>query len=221
MKKIMFNDKYGLTQAVLDGRKTQTRRIVSESLIDDYENWLDDVMCIAVPAGTTFERIEDFLIKRSKLRVGDIVAIAQSYKDLGYKKKQYTRKEDSGYGYLYSELVDEIPMPWPINGFSNKMFVNPELMPHQIRITNVRVERLQDISYEDCIKEGVDLNTRQYGSNGNKYYCVRGLGNCRGVDCYNYDTPRGAYAALIDKVSGKGTWEKNPYVFVYDFELVK
>lgn len=217
----MFNDKYGLTQAVLDGRKTQTRRIVSESLIDDYENWLDDVMCIAVPAGTTFERIEDFLIKRSKLRVGDIVAIAQSYKDLGYKKKQYTRKEDSGYGYLYSELVDEIPMPWPINGFSNKMFVNPELMPHQIRITNVRVERLQDISYEDCIKEGVDLNTRQYGSNGNKYYCVRGLGNCRGVDCYNYDTPRGAYAALIDKVSGKGTWEKNPYVFVYDFELVK
>lgn len=31
MKKIMFNDKYGLTQAVLDGRKTMTRRIVSEN----------------------------------------------------------------------------------------------------------------------------------------------------------------------------------------------
>ena len=27
MKKIMFNDKYGLTQSVLEGRKTQTRRI--------------------------------------------------------------------------------------------------------------------------------------------------------------------------------------------------
>lgn len=198
----MFNTKLGLEQAVLEGRKTQTRRIVSESLIDDYENWLDDVMCIAVPAGTTYERIEDFLIKRSKLRVGEIVAIAQSY--------------DSFYD-------DECnPTLFPNGaGWTNKMFVKPELMPHQIRITNVRVERLQDISYEDCIKEGVELNTRQYGSNGNKYYCVRGLGNCRGVDCYNYDTPRGAYAALIDKVSGKGTWEKNPYVFVYDFELVK
>ena len=30
-----------------------------------------------------------------------------------------------------------------------------------------------------------------------------------------------AYEILIDKVSGKGTWERNPYVFVYDFELVK
>ncbi len=34
-------------------------------------------------------------------------------------------------------------------------------------------------------------------------------------------TPRGAFAALIDKISGKGTWESNPYVFVYEFELVK
>ena len=35
MKKIMFSDKFLLTQAVLDGRKTQTRRIVSQSLIVD------------------------------------------------------------------------------------------------------------------------------------------------------------------------------------------
>ena len=34
-------------------------------------------------------------------------------------------------------------------------------------------------------------------------------------------TPSKAYAELIDKVSGKGTWESNPYVFVYDFELIK
>ena len=34
-------------------------------------------------------------------------------------------------------------------------------------------------------------------------------------------TPREAYAALIDKISGKGTWASNPYVFVYEFELVK
>lgn len=33
-------------------------------------------------------------------------------------------------------------------------------------------------------------------------------------------SPKFAYAALIDKVSGKGTWESNPYVFVYDFELI-
>ena len=34
MKKIMFNDRYGLTQAVLDGRKTMTRRIIPDIWID-------------------------------------------------------------------------------------------------------------------------------------------------------------------------------------------
>lgn len=36
-----------------------------------------------------------------------------------------------------------------------------------------------------------------------------------------YRTAKKAYAALIDKISGKGTWDSNPYVFVYEFELVK
>lgn len=190
----MFNTKLGLEQSVLEGRKTQTRRIVGESLIDDYENWLDDVMCIAVPAGTTFERIEDFLIKRSKLRVGEIVAIAQSY--------------DSFYD-------DECnPTLFPNGaGWTNKMFVKPELMPHQIRITNVRVERLQDISDEDCLKEGI--MKWDAGQTDIPFYTYK---NSKKND---FDTPREAYASLIDKVSGKGTWEKNPYVFVYDFELVK
>lgn len=35
MKKILFNDKYGLTQAVLEGRKTQTRRIIKFNAVDD------------------------------------------------------------------------------------------------------------------------------------------------------------------------------------------
>lgn len=35
-----------------------------------------------------------------------------------------------------------------------------------------------------------------------------------------FDTPREAFASLIDRVSGKGTWDRNPFVFVYDFELV-
>lgn len=36
-----------------------------------------------------------------------------------------------------------------------------------------------------------------------------------------YPDPCEAYSVLIDRISGKGTWDSNPYVFVYDFELVK
>ena len=208
MKKIMFNTKLGLEQAVLEGRKTQTRRIVNESLIDCYDNWLEDVMCISVPAGTTFERIEDFLIKRSKLRVGEIVAVAQSYKDI------FSAFSPN------PQLNISVKNPTDTAGWNNKMFVKPELMPHQIRITDVRVERLQDISDEDCLKEGVVKDTCKTYFNG---YTVK-----FSLDQYNnilssewFRTPREAFAHLINKVSKKGSWESNPYVFVYDFELVK
>jgi hypothetical protein len=97
------------------------------------------------------------------------------------------------------------------------MFVSADMMPHQIRITNVRVERLQDISDEDCLREGIV-----------EYTC--NLYEYRGI-CYSFEgdktkmgthkTPREAFAALIDKVFGKGTFDSNPWVFVYEFELVK
>ena len=97
------------------------------------------------------------------------------------------------------------------------MFVRPDLMPHHIRMTDVRVERLQDISDECCLKEGVVKDTCKTYFNG---YTVK-----FSLDQYNnilssewFRTSREAFAHLIDKVSGKGTWERNPYVFVYDFE---
>ena len=114
-----------------------------------------------------------------------MVAVAQSYSEIGIK-----------------------PLPFCEAGWRNKMFVRADLMPHHIRITNVRVEQLQDISDEDCIKEGIFV-----GTSGITYHVMNLGGGCA-------NTPRDAYAALIDRISGKGTWESNPYVFVYDFELV-
>lgn len=40
-----------------------------------------------------------------------------------------------------------------MDGWDNKMFVRAEHMPHRIRITDIRVERLQDISDEDCLRK--------------------------------------------------------------------
>ena len=38
---------------------------------------------------------------------------------------------------------------------------------------------------------------------------------------YHYGTPREAYSALFDSIYGKGTWDSNPYVWVYDYKLIK
>ena len=177
MKKIMFNDKYGLTQAVLEGRKTMTRRVVKGE----------------IPLGN-WEETE----KYAPYQVGEVVAIAQSYKDI---------YNDAYHIGLYGRTA----------GWTNKMYVAAYRMPHHIKITNIRVERLQDISDDDCLREGVRLwedAVPEYQSNPlGKLYEIAGRWD-------GYKTPREAFAALIYNVSGKGTWESNPLVWVYEFELV-
>ena len=203
MKKIMFNDRYGLTQAVLDGRKTQTRRITCDDLVTlntGYKVMPEEIFC---EEGIWYYKFKNGHINKMiklhlpKYKIGEVVAVAQSYKDAGIE--DVTDKD----GFLYHTFT--------IAGWDNKMFVQAAVMPHQIRITNVRIERLQDISDEDCLKEGVRKVVNENGIDV-QYYV--GHDAC-------FETPREAFAYLIDKISGKGTWERNPYVFVYDFELVK
>ena len=182
MQKIMFNDKYGLTKAVLEGRKTMTRRAVPEKLIR------------AIEGGAP-----GFAVMESKYKVGEVVAVAQSYHALNKA------------GFVAPELCEHTCEDSP--GYSNKMFVRADLMPYQIRITNVRVERMQDLSDEDCMKEGIFWDYGDYPYMATKMYKYN--------DKDEYIHPKSAFAALIDKVSGKGTWDRNPWVFVYEFELVK
>ena len=213
MKKIMFNDRYGLTKAVLEGRKTMTRRLVPPRF---YEDILPGVF-------------EEEVASKSYYKIGEVVAVAQKYLDL--------RNCDAFY-----EALDKADPSFPLEcikgekGCYNKMFVKAEWMPHRIRITGIKVERLQDISEEDCLREGIDEDSaegsllywwsvphegisweeykkRCYELSRHEYKGKPGS--------YYWETPQEAFACLIDKVSGKGTWNRNPYVFAYTFELVK
>lgn len=206
MKKIMFNDKYGLTQAVLNGRKTITRRTVTDKLIEKYNEWRIDVDCIALPPGSSIETLSEYLIKHASYTVGEVVGIAQSYQDID----RFHRK---GKNAAYLEYLDSIlPELKLYPGWSNKMFVKADLMPHHIEITGIKVERLQDISDEDCLKEGIEEHLKgvQYGFSSNIGY----------IGQYPFSNPREAFAALIDRISSKGIWGSNPYVWAYEFELI-
>lgn len=198
MKKIMFNDKYGLTQAVLEGRKTQTRRIA------DTAGRLRDITVRLALEGLKkgkaclFDKGRPLALSAYKL--GETIAIAQRYEDMA--------KDDELFR-LCSKFLGRIIFE---KGCHNKMFVKAGFMPHRIRITNIRVERLQDISEEDCIAEGI-WRDDNVGLEGTTYW-YHGLANS------SFRTPQQAYASLIDRISGKGTWESNPHVFVYYFELI-
>lgn len=210
MKKIMFNDRFGLTEAVLAGRKTQTRRMIkSKRMIARHWNpafnadqcyYTDERgKCQLIDADT-----DKIIVPMYK--VGEVVAVAQSYESIFHSKHSPN-----------DFLLDSSNMNPKYCGvaFNNKMFVRADLMPHHIRITDVRVERLQDISDEDCLAEGIGY----VNGYSDSYYFGHGVKTGKGWIRLG-NSYRDAYAALIDKISGKGTWESNPYVFVYDFELV-
>lgn len=203
----MFADRYGLTDAVIEGRKTMTRRLVSDRLWEmwtNYDDFCNSVIGGIARGGTSVSREYyrecDFFKDKCRYKVGEVVAVAQCY----YNAFS-SRCDIPVYG------ADRTP------GWLNKMFVRADLMPHQIRIIGIRCERLQDISDEDCMKEGVVDVT--YFKTGGRPYELFALPGHEHEETFN--TPRQAFAALIDKMSGRGTWDRNPWVVVYEFELVK
>lgn len=199
MPKIMFNERYGLETAVLKGVKTVTRRICSVQ--PPYER---NEIAFPVFAGdgensplygafcwVNKDNPKEFTKWcRTPYKWDDIVAIAQCYNDIPD---------------IYSRVsIDELPLKSA--GWRNKMFVKAKHMPNRIKIKKVGIQHLQDISDEDCLKEGI----RRYTKDGTvfKYDLVDGFEMFSWKDMPR--SPREAFAALIDKISGKGTWDKTP-----------
>lgn len=219
MEKIMFNDRYGLTRAVVDLIKTNTRRL--EKSLDvlplDYNPLLTEFQfeysdgLIVVRRLFKGTHVQTYHLK-PRYKIGEEVAVAQSYSNLReVLAKRNFKRTDALYDKFYramqmGETHDGMP------GWGNKMFVRADIMPHRIRITDIKAERLQDISDVDAIKEGILAGVqepRMYG-----FRLPKGT-------VLSFLTPREAFAALIDRISGKGIWERNPWVFAYEFELVK
>lgn len=198
MKKMMFNDRYGLTQAVIDGRKTVTRRIVSQPFFTLAWDERGDTLVYENDFG-------DFIdIRRSRYcpyKIGEVVAVAQRYDSFLHPNNGVIEHD-----YQTTACTSK--------GWDNKMFVKADLMPHQIQIRDLRIERLQDIS-DDYFKEGITFLVSADDGRIQWGYADEHL------RYYMFDSPREAFASLIDKVSGRGTWDRNPFVWRIEFQLVK
>lgn len=227
----MFNERFGLQQAVFDRLKTDTRRIEKCLSVLPTEFGEGEYVVPHLENGKFIVRkywqgaLLDTYTIVPKFKVGDVVAIAQRYKELGY-----------------TGFIVEKGKPVQVEkskGWSNKMFVKAELMQRHVEITNVRLQRLQDISEEDCRKEGIipvtwrqyhkqdwnDLSPQRYTDHN-----VWTLPKFReGIedpwaesdpDEYMAETAKVAFAVLIFKLMGRKVWDSNPWVLVYSFKLL-
>lgn len=220
MRKIMFNDRYDLTLKVLSGQKTQTRR-------EAYDKPMQYEPRIGYEDGHLILLDGWFRVAKSLYREGEEVAVAQCYEDaiLSVGEEEWNKLHK---WYCIDNLRAR-------PGLHNKMFVRADLMPHRIRIKSIKAERLQNISTEDCLKEGLDedcgegIHPYWWHIDPNRHEDWRKISDevarhgfdRHGKPCtFFWETAQSAYKALIDRLD-KTMWERNPWVFVYDFELIK
>lgn len=213
MQKINFNERFGLETAVLKNIKECTRRI--EKASNEYKSWLElgfkATGRYIINKGVELQRSanNEYIYLKTRYQIGEIVAIAQCY-DKVYRETDFELTAN-GRDFIHDELDKMMSTDKPQAGWTNKLFVRAELMPHHIEITDVRIERLQDISEDDCLKEGIV-----------KTNCVAPYGFPIGNGKWkNFRTPKDAFFNLITNICGSKVWNDNSYIVRYGFKLLK
>lgn len=259
MKPILFSTP--MVQAILDGRKTQTRRecklniFIKEDgeIIGDYQGGHSFDMCYFdknvdwhyIAHGYT-HKIDDILYVKETYKFGafkyidNIPHVAIDYIAGPIGKTPWIPMQDDT-DEIIKECHEDIIKSEIINQLTNKAVVGNEAYqvfwdvgesPYRIRpsifmpqayariflkVTNVRVERLQDISEEDAIAEGIDRVGGEASLSPWRNY----LKGKKGEMIQHCSIPKRSYQTLWDSINGKDAWDKNPYVFVYEFERVE
>lgn len=187
-KPILFNTK--MVKAILDGRKTQTRRVIK----NDYLGMADiEENNIYVPREDG-GYINILNTTWSKYKVGDILYVKETFAVKENGRILYKADYEDGFDIKYHWRTE----------WSKSIHLKQKDARIFLKVTNVIVERLQDIKYSDIEKEvGVDAdNYKQYTSWSDLMACdFKDTWNSNAKDGYK--------------------WEDNPYVFVYEFEKVE
>lgn len=217
MKKISFSDVCDLTACVLRGEVTNKVMPVTMTLHIGLAS--GDLKKVGPDDMTFYFNKEDILCvehegkhykvpKQSQpvFAVGEKVAVAECLKDLGYDPK------DTSNGHWRG--LEHTP------AWTMKSHVSASQCKHFIKITGRQVKRLQDITDEEILHSGV---YRWQDMPGCPKLTKESDWILYGFHKFwdGYETPRNAYASMIEKTQKKGFWDSNPWVVLYQFELTK
>ena len=196
--------------AILEGRKSQTRRVIKNIGIapgigeiykgsDDSREWVKEC-----PYG----------IVGNRLWVRESWRVSSAYDDISP-----------------NQLPRDISVEYPATCHIDKLLGRKRPSIHMPRslsrilteITGIRVQRLQDITPEEAKAEGLkgiskDGRTVKFG--------IPDLDGYPGTDNHGWPwhewefDPVMAYKRLWEKINSKGSWDKNPWVWVVEFERI-
>lgn len=197
-----------MVQAILEGRKTMTRRLVEDPeqyYMDELIDGLWPYKSIGQPAKCRYGKVGDVLWVREEhlitfsedrkwitVTFKDGTEVCRYYKDFSLKtvKNLYKRKT--------------------IGKWQRARFLPKEMARIFLRNTNVRVERLQDITEQDAIAEGIERLPR-----------LHWWKNYLGIHLPGTSSAIESFMSLWDSINGAESRKANPWVWVVEFERIE
>jgi hypothetical protein len=202
-----------MVQGILAGRKSMTRRIIKPQPDDD-GLWNDDLLPRSLDSklknwnGETIEG-ESREWKCPYGKPGDVLWVREKWENETSGGKQinfYAGNNEVEHNVAYRTLTKWKPSIHMPRAASRIM----------LKVISIRVERLQDISKQDAINEGIDIVYDQADplTPLTYFYPCNDLRD----GTYICDDPILSFYSLWTKINGSGSWESNPWVWVIEFE---
>lgn len=194
-----------MVRALLDGRKTQTRRVIPENLVDsyyEYDDWCSNVSA-GVPTSRQWEK--EFFLERCRYAPGGRLWVRERAhldgEGVNYAADLHPQLDISGLGYRPS-----IHMPRAASRLT-------------LIVESVKVERLQDMegqhpSESDAIAEGV--HAIHHGDGEYYYSAFRDEPHPQ-----NWGDPTDAFRELWNSINGPDAWDANPWCAAISFSVIR
>jgi len=199
-----------MVQAILEGRKTMTRRTAGIHLVnDDPDKWIYDPQ---IKPPFSFKHTVYGFISTSKPRyqVGDHLWVREKFEtDTDGTVKFYANNIEVIHNKYYEKLTKWKP---GIHLFKKDARL-------WLEVTKVRCERLQSIKYGDCVAEGIlslNMSTQQLAEYGFRYFDYS-----KPKQFFNDGLdPFWSFNSLWCSINGGDSWDLNPWVFIYEFKRI-
>jgi hypothetical protein len=179
-----------MVQAIFKGTKKQTRRIIKDVFTKD-----------------TFQDV----ILKNKFKVGDIIWCRETF------QQRSSKAEEMGFEKYYFKASFE---GCTEAGWKPSLFMPKDACRLFLQITNIEVEKVQNINEEDAINEGLETSIVKSSIFqtylGYKNYYVQDA-----EDELYYRSPIDSYKSLWMSINGSQSWQENPFVWVYTFKVVE
>lgn len=211
LRPILFST--AMVQAILDGRKTQTRRVCR------HQHWSHSELVDVNVNGIT-QKV-DRNVSYPYGQPGDILWVRETWvnlnSDFAIMKPLYIYKCD-GISERFTGKIKwkpSIHMPFA----AARIF---------LRVKNVRVERLHEISDEDAVAEGIDTDLWDMAIVSRNYKTKDGWfvawsyehWSCENISVDVDEVYRKSFQSLWESINGSESWEANPWVWVVEFESI-